>query len=219
MPKAPALVLSSGGLHSLVTAGLAGREHRVALLHVQDGRITAKQAAAAFAKQVTHFKPLKAWSLDAPFFRQMSLPPETTSLVHVTGSDQHAGLIPTRDLQFLTLAAGYAKQIHASTIFWGVQFEQKQTEALARNIEIVQIVNGLLEVLFPESPVVVKTPLMGLDDHQVIELGYQIGVPFSASWTCQMAVDSPCMGCSACARRTRSFRGAQLADPLVTKSK
>jgi 7-cyano-7-deazaguanine synthase in queuosine biosynthesis len=219
MPKAPALVLSSGGLHSLVTAGLAGREHRVALLHVQDGRTTARQAAAAFARQVTHFKPLKAWSVDAAFLRQMSLPPETTSLVHTTGSDQHASLVPTRELQFLTLAAGYARQIHASTIFWGVQFEQKQTEPLARNIELVQVINQVFEVMFPESPMVVKTPLVGLDDHQVIELGYQIGVPFSASWTCQMAVEAPCMGCSACARRTRSFRAAQLADPLVTKPK
>src|ERR1019366_6709904 len=105
--KTPALVLSSGGLHSLVTAGLAGREHRIAMLHVQDGRTTARQAGAAFEKQVAHFKPLKAWNLDAPFFRQMSLPPETTGLIHVTGSDQHASLIPTRELQYLALAAGY----------------------------------------------------------------------------------------------------------------
>jgi len=219
MPKAPALVLSSGGLHSLVTAGLAAREHRIAMLHVQDGRSTSRQAAGAFAKQVAHFKPLKAWSLDAPFFRQMSLPPETASLVHATGSDQHAGLIPTRELQFLSLAAGYAKQIHATAIFWGVQFEQKQSEHLSRNIELVQIMNQMLELLSPEAPLVVKTPLMGLDDHQVIELGYQIGAPFSATWTCQMGAEFPCMSCSACARRIRSFRAAQLNDPLVIKTK
>jgi 7-cyano-7-deazaguanine synthase in queuosine biosynthesis len=219
MAKAPALVLTSGGLHSLVTAGLAAREHRIALLHVQDGRTTAKQAAAAFDKQVEHFRPLKAWTVDAPFFRQMSMPPETTGLIHATGSDQHAGLIPTRELQYLALAAGYAKQIHAAAIFWGVQYEQKQTDALARNIELVQVANQLLEIMSPEAPLAIKTPLMGLDDHQVIELGYQMGVPFSASWTCQMALEHPCMGCSACARRTRSFRGAQLADPLVNKPK
>ena len=68
------------------------------------------------------------------------------------------------------------------------------------------------------SPIVVKTPLMGLEDHQVIELGYQMGLPFHASWTCQMAHNEvPCMSCPACARRTRAFRAAQLADPLVTK--
>jgi 7-cyano-7-deazaguanine synthase len=219
MAKAPALVLSSGGLHSLVTAALAAREHRVALLHVQDGRTTAKQAAAAFEKQVAHFKPLKAWSVDAPYFRQMSLPPETTSLVHATGSDQHAGLIPTRELQFLSLAAGYAKQIHAGTIFWGTQFEQKHADALARNIELVQIFNQMLELMSPEAPLVVKTPLMGLDDQQVIELGYQMGVPYASSWTCQMSLPTPCMSCSACARRMRAFRTAQLVDPLVAPAK
>ena len=49
MSKAPSLVLSSGGLHSLVAAGLASRDTRIALLHINDGRTPANKAAAAFA--------------------------------------------------------------------------------------------------------------------------------------------------------------------------
>ena len=62
-----------------------------------------------------------------------------------------------------------------------------------------------------------KTPLMGLEDRRVIELGYQMGLPFNASWSCQMPNTETIMSCPACARRTRSFRAAQLADPLVGK--
>jgi 7-cyano-7-deazaguanine synthase in queuosine biosynthesis len=59
---------------------------------------------------------------------------------------------------------------------------------------------------------------MGLDDAQVVELGYQMGLPLNFSWTCQLPNnDAPCMSCPACARRTRAFRAAQLPDPLVTK--
>ena len=36
MAKSVALVLSSGGLHSLVAAGIAAREYRIAILHVQE---------------------------------------------------------------------------------------------------------------------------------------------------------------------------------------
>jgi 7-cyano-7-deazaguanine synthase len=217
MPKNAAIVLTSGGLHSLVTAGLASREYRVGLLHLADGRTAAKAAAAAVEKQAAHFKPLKSWTVDATYLRQMALPPETAGLVHATGSDPQAARNPFRELQLLTVAAGFARQLHAGVIFWGVQFEARAAEALARNVEIVQVVNQLLELLAPDAPVVVKTPLMGLDDHQVVELGYQMGLPFSASWTCQITATLPCMSCPACARRIRAFRTAQLADPLTAK--
>ncbi len=208
MPKALAVVLSSGGLHSLVTVALASREYRVVMVHIQDGRATAKHAAAAFEKQVAHFKPIKSMTLDASYLRQMSL-----------SSDPHSNLIPMREVQFLSMGTGIAKQLRASTVLWGIQYEQKQGDAPARNMELVQVFGQLLELVSPEVPVAIKTPLMGLDDHQVIELGFQIAVPFGASWTCQMPLENPCMSCPACARRIRAFRAAQLADPLMTKTK
>ena len=218
MAKATAVVLSSGGLHSLVAAGLASREYRVGLLHLKDGRASAKQAADAFDRQVAHFKPLKSWSIDAAYFRHMALPPETAGLVSSTGSDAQAALVPLRELQLLTVAAGFAQQIRATVVFWGIQYEQRASDALARVVELVHVMNQLLEVMSPELPIVVKTPLMGLEDQQVIELGYQMGVPLNLSWSCQMPNnETPCMSCPACARRLRAFRAAQLADPLVVK--
>jgi 7-cyano-7-deazaguanine synthase len=78
--------------------------------------------------------------------------------------------------------------------------------------------NQLLEMMNPEAPIVVKTPLMGLEDQQVIELGHQMRLPFQLSWSCQMAnAEAPCMSCPACVRRIRAFRAAQLTDPLVVK--
>ena len=217
MAKAPAGVLSSGGLHSLVAAGLASREYRIGLLHLKDGRASAKQAADAFDRQVAHFKPLKSWCIDASYFRHMSLPPETAGLVSSTGSDAQAAMVPLRELQLLAVAAGFAQQIRATAVFWGIQYEPRATDALARVVELVHVLNQLLEVMSPE-PIVVKTPLMGLEDQQVIELGYQMGLPLNLSWTCQMPNNEvPCMSCPACARRTRAFRAAQLTDPLVVK--
>src|SRR5947207_9236553 len=162
MAKAPAVVLSPGGLHSLVAAGLAAREFRIGLVHLRDGRASAKQSSDAFDRQVAHFRPLKSWSLDAAYLRHMSLPPETAGLVTSTGSDAQASLVPLRELQLLTVAAGCAQQIRATTIFWRVPYEQRQADALARSVELVQVMNQLLELMCPESPVIVKTPLDGL---------------------------------------------------------
>jgi len=216
MAKPPALVLSSGGLHSLVVAGIASRDTRIAMLHIRDGRTTAQQASLAFERQAGHFKPFRQWSIDGAFLRQMSLPVETAGLVTSTSSDPYGPLIPAREMTLLALAAGFARQIKASAIFWGAHFDPKSTDALARNIEMVQIVNQLLETSMGEPTLTVRTPLMGLEDSQVLELGYQMGVPFADSWTCQMPGDHPCMACPACSRRTRGFRAAQLTDPLVT---
>jgi len=218
MAKSTALVLSSGGLHSLVAAGLASREYRVGLLHLKDGRASAKQAADAFDRQAAHFKPLKSWSIDASYFRHMALPPETAGLVSSTGSDAQAAMVPLRELQLLTVGAGFALQIRAAAVFWGVQYEPRSADALARVVEIVHVMNQLLEVMSPDLPIVIKTPLLGLEDQQVIELGYQMGLPLNLSWTCQMPNnEAPCMSCPACTRRTRAFRAAQMADPLAAK--
>jgi 7-cyano-7-deazaguanine synthase len=217
MPKTSALVLSSGGLHSLVAAGIASREYRIAMLHVKDGRATALKALEAFDKQVAHFKPVKHWIVDSTYMRQMALPPEVAGSVQTTSSDPQGNLIPLRELQLLTIAAGFARQLRADTVIWGVHLDASTPEAVARNIEVVQVLNQLLELVSPDSPVTIKTPLVGLEDQQVIELGYQMAIPLAASWTCQMDIPNPCMSCPACAWRTRAFRAAQLADPLVTK--
>ena len=218
MSKATALVLSSGGLHSLVCCGLASREYRIGMLHLKDQRPTAKQAGDAFDRQVAHFKPIRSWLMDAGYFRQMSLPAESAGMVSTTGSDVQAALVPFREIQFLAAAAGFAQQIKAGTILWGVHREPKVADELAKLMEFVQVMNQMLELMSHESPIVVKAPLLGLEDHQIVELGYQMGLPFNLSWTCQMATnETPCMGCQACVRRIRMFRAAQLADPLVVK--
>ncbi len=217
MPKPPAVVLSSGGLHSLVAAGLAARENRIAMLHLKDGRPTAHQALAAFQQQAAYVKPIKIWELDCAVLNAMRLPPEIAGTITSTSSDPHAALLPFRELQMLVIAAGFARQIRAATVFWGVQFDPKASDTLARNIELVQMMNQLLEVSGGDPVVSVRTPLMGLEDNQVIELGYQLGVPFAASWTCQSDAAAPCQSCPACTRRGRAFRAAQLADPALTR--
>lgn len=217
MPKPLLLVLSSGGLRSLVAAGVAARDSRIVMLHIRDGRATAEQAAAAFEKQAAHFRPAKTIVVDAPYFRAMALPPETAGVVSSTSSDAGSTLIPLRELQLLTVAAGFARQLRAVAIVTGFHTDPKQADALARNIELIQIMNQLMELLAPDADLTIRTPLMGLEDAQIIELGYQMSLPLTASWTCQMPQESPCMSCPGCARRIRAFRGAQLADPLVAK--
>ncbi len=215
MAKSLAVVMSSGGLRSVVCMGLAVRDHRVAAVHMADARATAEAAFAAFQQQVEHFKPVKWWKMDCGYLKQMLVPAESAAVLGSTGSDIQAPLVPYRELQMLSVAAGLARQVRAPVIFWGVQVEPKNTNALARVVETVQLFSQLLEVLAPDGPITVQTPLLGLQDQQLIELGHQIQAPFNASWTCQTQNQKPCQSCPACSRRVRAFRAAQLVDPLV----
>lgn len=219
MAKAPAVVLTSGGLRSLVVAGVAAREQRIALLHLKDDRVTQKKNTEAYEQQVQFFKPIKTWIVDVGYLRQMSVSVEAAGLVHSTSSDSQGPLIPMREIQMLTIACGFARSIKAAAVYWGCQIDQKNSDAIARQIELNQVLNQAMEIYAGDPVITIKMPLMGLEDQQMLELGYQCNVPFQASWSCQMPHERPCMSCPACSRRVRAFRAAQLNDPLVVNKK
>ena len=203
MAKASAVVLSSGGLHSLVIAGLASREYRVGMLHLRDGRPSATQAAAAFDRQVAQIKPLKSWFVDAAYLRQMAMPPETAGMVNSTGSDSLSALIPMRELQFLTVAAGLncARQITAVDHFLGRANRTTRRRRSGQKRQFLQVMNQLLELMTPESPIAIKTPPHGPGRSPGHRAGLPDGPPLlSLTWSCQMPQsESPCMSCPACA--------------------
>ena len=91
------------------------------MLHLRDGRPAAAQAVAAFDKQVAHIKPLKSWSIDASYLRLMAMPRRRRGW-SIPPARIRNPLIPLRKLQFLAAAAGFARQIHATVIMWGVQY-------------------------------------------------------------------------------------------------
>jgi len=213
--KSLSLALCSGGLRSYICATLAARDSRIGVVHINDGRGPATRLLAALDKQTITLKPSKTWVIDADYIRQMALAAETTGMITSESSDAFSALNPLRDLQFLSIAAGLARASKAPTIYWGVHHAPKESDAIARIVEATQQFNALLGMLTPDFKLTIKTPLLGLEDGQLIELGQQMGVPFEQTWSCQMTLDRPCMSCPACAWRIRAFRAAQLADPLV----
>jgi 7-cyano-7-deazaguanine synthase len=214
-PKSLAVVLCSGGLRSFICATLAARESRIGIIHINDGRGPAPQLLNALDKQTTTLRPAKTWVLDAGYIKQMALAAETMGMITSESSDAMSALNPLRDLQFLSIAAGLARSFKAPTIFWGIHRAPKESESIARIVEATQQFNALLGMLTPDFKMTIKTPLLGLEDRQLIELGQQMGVPFEQTWSCQMTLDRPCMSCPACAWRIRAFRAAQIADPLI----
>ena len=62
----------------------------------------------------------------------------------------------------------------------------------------------------------IDTPLLALNDAQVIQLGDRLNVPWHAAWSCDGKRDEPCQACQPCRRRNAAFLAANLLDTQTT---
>jgi len=215
-PAAPhALVLSSGGLRSLVALGLVRDEQprpRVTLVYVDDGRPSRRRGADAAARQ--------AQAMGAEETAELSL-----THIHGRGGGRDAEGEPSPVLgppQVLLAAVAFARRHRAERVVYPASYGL-DAEPLARATERLMLIEQLAreesaaqetQVEPPASPTI-DTPLFELADHQVIELGAQLGVDFAQTWTCREDAPHPCQACRACQRRRHAFDRAGLADPLL----
>lgn len=57
------------------------------------------------------------------------------------------------------------------------------------------------------------TPLQWMEKHEVISLGYRLGVDYSNTWSCYAGEDQHCGTCPTCRARKEAFKLAQITDP------
>lgn len=129
--------------------------------------------------------------------------------------------VPARNTVFLSLALGLAEVVGAEDIFIGVNALDysgypdcrkefvKKFEELA-NLATKAGVEG-------RSRFVIHTPLIDKTKAEIIQLGRDLGVDYSLTFSCYDPEENgrPCGRCDACLLREKGFREAGLPDPLV----
>jgi len=60
----------------------------------------------------------------------------------------------------------------------------------------------------------VLTPLLELEQWQVVEVGFQVGAPFDRTWSCHEESSEPCWACRGCRAREAAFTQSGKADPM-----
>ena len=214
-PTNPTVILSSGGIRSLVAMGLTLDEtdpQRVTMVHVDDGRPSRRRCADAAARQ--------AEAMGVGKTAELSL-----THIHGRGGSRDAEGEPRPVLhapQVLLAAVGFARRHQASRLVYPASYGL-DPEPLSRATERLLLIEQLArdEAIAPDSEIdeaptpTIDTPLFELTDPQVIELGGQLGVDFALTWTCREDAPHPCQACRACRRRKTAFERAGLADPLL----
>lgn len=188
-------ILNSGGLRSLIATALAVHENdrsRVELVHIQDGRPTAKQRLQHVQRQARHFQ---------------LAPPQVLNMSHLfaglAADDGQPYLGALHRPQMFLAAAQLACRHTVATLTWpGSMREDVDCAAIATEQMVICDHLGQLESL--EMPRF-DAPLLEMSDAQILELGLHLNVPWELAWSCLRNRDTPCNNCEGCRRRREAF--------------
>ena len=203
-----ALILAVGDLPSLVALGAALSQLRpaqVRLLHLKDTRVNARSRRRTALEQAKHY------DVRPPIELQMPALGSSAQAEHrgVPPEQAHAALL---DAQILLVGLAQAIELRVSQLIWPVQVDA-DFDRCAAVTEQVQLVDELAQLDHDQVPQI-ETPLVELDDQQVVELGAHLDVPWRLAWTCLLHGETPCRVCPACRQRHAAFDAAGIVDPV-----
>ncbi len=222
-PGAAAVVLLSGGLDSMVSAGLAkAAGYRLFALTIdynQRHRIeleAAQRIATALGAERHVTMPI-----DLTRFGGSAL---TDSTIAVPKGGVEAGIpvtyVPARNTIFLSLALGWAESIGAHDLVLGINaldysgypdcrpgfvraFETMAREATKAGSE--------------GQNFTVHAPLIDMTKADIARAAHDLGLDAGLSWSCYdpTPAGKPCGLCDSCRLRAKGFEEAGLVDPIV----
>jgi 7-cyano-7-deazaguanine synthase len=211
MAKDFAIILNNGGINSAVVTALAAQKFRPILLYAESGQESSSRQRAAYDQQVTHFKPFREQTVTLPALPAVRPAAAATAADPRMTSPVAARLIDM--LAMLAVAAQYGAQYQAGAIYVGMRIGPDGDD-LAQATEFFQIWSEMIQIpcRMPELEVVV--PLLELEPWQVVDVGFQVAVPFERTWSCQHEASDPCWTCRGCREREAAFVQAAKPDPL-----
>jgi 7-cyano-7-deazaguanine synthase len=215
------IVLLSGGMDSLVCAGLAAKEYQdIYALHMNYGQKTSERERISFEKIATHYAipQEKRKIIDMTFLKQLggsSLTDESISVKNYQGDSKDIpdSYVPFRNSIILSLAISWAEVAGASKLYIGANYEDSPGYPDCRP-NYYEAFNHLIKVGTKDGNIKILTPVINLKKKDIVMLGKKLNVPFELSWSCYTSSDKACGQCDSCALRLRGFKEAGIDDPI-----
>lgn len=134
----------------------------------------------------------------------------------VLGDPQTVNYVPNRNMIMLSVATAYAESIKADQVYHGAALVDSQAGFWDGSIEFLTAINKVNE-LNRRDRVEILAPLIDKSKKDIIELGVDVGVDFSKTWTCYEGDHQACGECTACSSRIKGFLDAGYVDPIDYK--
>jgi 7-cyano-7-deazaguanine synthase len=222
MSAPAAVVLLSGGLDSMVAAGLA-REAGFRLLaltvdYSQRHRIEL-QAAAAIARRLGAERHI-VLPLDLSRFGGSALTDDIAVPKTGPGNDIPLTYVPARNTVFLSLCLAWAEAAGARDVFIGVNALDYSGYPDCRPdfIQAFEATANLGTKAGVEGDrFTVRTPLIAMTKAEIVVEAARLGLDAAMSWSCYDPTPDlkHCGLCDSCRLRARGFAEAGLADPTI----
>lgn len=220
---AKAVVLLSGGLDSATALYLAkARGFEITALSFNYGQKhnVELERASELAKKVgvTDHKvvQLKLSDWGGSSLTDASIDVENGD---VNRTDIPITYVPARNMVFLSVAASLAEAIGAQNIFIGVSEVDYSGYVDCRQefIDAMEVAINKGTVMGAENnmPIKIHAPFVNMTKSEEIELGMELGVDYSLTWSCYRGGEKPCGTCDSCLLRAKAFEDAGYKDPAL----
>lgn len=216
-----AIVLLSGGMDSLVCAGLAvEKKHHVSFLHMNYGQKTSARERKSFEDIADFYKiaPADRKVIDMTFLSQIggsSLTDDSISVKTYQGDSNVIpdSYVPFRNSIILSLAVSWAEVVGASKLYIGANHEDSPGYPDCRP-SYYEAFNKVIKEGTKAGNIEIFTPVISMKKRDIVLKGQELKVPFALSWSCYKSSDKACGQCDSCALRLRGFKEAGINDPI-----
>jgi 7-cyano-7-deazaguanine synthase len=222
-PNATAVVLVSGGLDSLVVAGMArAAGYRLFALTIDyNQRHRIELDAAARVAVALGAERHVVLPIDLTQFGGSAL---TDAAIDVPKSGVEAGIpvtyVPARNTIFLSLALGWAEAVGARDLAIGVNALDYSGYPDCRPDFIgafEQMANAATKAGVEGSHFRIHTPLIDMSKADIVRAGLALQLDLGLSWSCYDPTPQgrPCGACDSCRLRAKGFAEARAPDPAL----
>jgi 7-cyano-7-deazaguanine synthase len=223
-----AVVLLSGGLDSSTALYLAQRDgyscYALSFDYQQRHRRELEAArsiavaAGVIEHQVVSFD-LRLWGGSALTDATISVP-QQRDLTEMSESIP-VTYVPARNTIFLSFGLAYAEAIGASAIYIGVNALDYSGYPDCR-IDYIAAMQTAFDLGTKQgregNSIHIVTPLINLKKTDIIQLGNNLGVPWSQTWSCYTGEELACGQCDSCLLRLAAFQELGLRDPIAYRN-
>ncbi len=216
-----AIVLMSGGMDSLVCAGLAvEKKHHLSFLHMNYGQKTSARERKSFDNiaDFYHIKTEDRKIIDMTFLSQIGGSSLTDNSISVKTYQGDSNVIPDSYVPFrnsiiLSLAVSWAEVVGATKLYIGANHEDSPGYPDCRP-SYYEAFNKVIKEGTKASNIEIMTPVISMKKRDIVLKGQELKVPFALSWSCYKSSDKACGQCDSCALRLRGFKEAGINDPI-----
>jgi 7-cyano-7-deazaguanine synthase len=217
-----AVVAVSGGMDSCVTAAIANRTHRLALIHINYGQRTETRELKAFHEIADYYEAEKRLVIDFVHFTKIggsSLTDKSMDVAHANlGSKEiPSSYVPFRNANILSACVSWAEVIGADTVFIGAVYEDASGYPDCRP-EFFKSFEKMVDLgTKPDTKIKIATPIIHFSKADIVKKGIELKAPLNLTWSCYQNEDEACGVCDSCAFRLRGFKLAGVDDPIPYK--